>query len=179
MKKICLFGGPGLGKSTTAARLFSDLKACGQHAEYASEFIKQWAYLKRVPRGYDQLFIFGSQIHAEDVLRQAGVAVVVSDSPVLMQCAYAKKHGCPYWADMVRIAGDYESSWTTLNLFLGREGIPYRQDGRYEDAGQAAEMDEFMAEFLGDCGVQFLRADAAKYEEIWRLASDFLEISPG
>lgn len=44
---INLFAGPGAGKSTTAARLFSTLKLRGKNAELVQEFAKGAAWEKR------------------------------------------------------------------------------------------------------------------------------------
>ena len=56
--RISLFGGPGSGKSTTAARLFSELKERHYSVEHVSEYVKSWTYMNRKPKGFDQVYIF-------------------------------------------------------------------------------------------------------------------------
>lgn len=41
---ICLYGGPGTGKSTTCAGLFYKLKIEGYNCEMNREYIKEWVW---------------------------------------------------------------------------------------------------------------------------------------
>ena len=91
--RINLFGGAGCGKSVTAARIFVELKIKGHDIEYCTEYIKTWAYEKKVPKSFDQHYIFSKQMHAEDVLLSNGVKHIVTDSPLLMQLCYVERSG--------------------------------------------------------------------------------------
>lgn len=55
---INLWGGPGCGKSTTMARIFSELKVKGYNVEMVSEFAKDLVYEKRDETMKDELYIF-------------------------------------------------------------------------------------------------------------------------
>lgn len=45
MKKIiCLYGGPGAGKTTTSAGLFFKLKSMGHTCELNREYVKDWVW---------------------------------------------------------------------------------------------------------------------------------------
>lgn len=148
--RICLHAGPGAGKSTLTAHIFSELKRKNYNVELAHEYIKEWAYLKRAPRSFDQLYIFGKQLHREDVLLQCGVEHVVTDSPLLMGCCYAKKHGCPFWEELASISLKFEERHPSVNIFLDRSGLPYHQSGRYENYEQALAMDEEIRCFVSE-----------------------------
>jgi nicotinamide riboside kinase len=94
IRRISLFGGAGSGKTTMAARLFADLKMLGWDVEHIQEYIKARAYEKRFPTSFDQVYVFGNQLHREDRLLHH-VNLVVTDSPVLMNLAYARHTGSP------------------------------------------------------------------------------------
>jgi len=84
IRRICLFGGPGCGKSTTAAYVYSQLKRLGCSVELIQEYVKAWAYEKREVTSFDQVYLLAKQIRMEDLALRNGVKFVVTDSPVYM-----------------------------------------------------------------------------------------------
>ena len=58
MKVINLFGGPGSGKSTTAASVFSKLKIMGYNVELVTEFAKDMVWEQHDSIFDNQLLIF-------------------------------------------------------------------------------------------------------------------------
>lgn len=165
--RICLYGGPGCGKSSTAAKLYADLKSGDHSVELVSEYIKTWAYQKRVPQSFDQVYIFGKQLHAEDLVFQSGVTHLVTDSPLLLQSFYAKTYDFPAWSELMLIAKRYESACPSLNIFLDRTGVGYRHEGRYESEGLAHERDASLKEFLKEQGVPFVAFKTLDYGSIF------------
>lgn len=65
---INLYGGPGAGKSTSAAFLYYLLKANGFNVELVREYVKDWAWEKRVITNYDQIYFLGKQVRRESLL---------------------------------------------------------------------------------------------------------------
>jgi len=147
---INLHGGPGCSKSTLAAKIFSELRKQGKSAELVHEAIKYWAYQGRKCKSFDQCYIFGNQLHSIDFLLQHGIEYIVSDSPLMMQCAYALKYGSVFWNDLVSITNKFEAEHKCCNIFLDRRNIPYEQKGRYENYKEALAMDQFILNFLQD-----------------------------
>ena len=86
---VNLYGGPGAGKSTGAAYVFSRLKEAGVVAELVTEFAKDltWDHSRAI---LDQMFVFGTQYHRLARLELDGVQVAVTDSPLLLSVVYAK-----------------------------------------------------------------------------------------
>lgn len=89
MLVVNLFGGPGSGKSTCAAGVFTLLKLSGVNAELVTEYAKDLTWEKRHVTLANQHYIFGKQLQrlkrrqtprsqrtSRDVLRYGYVAGV-------------------------------------------------------------------------------------------------------
>jgi hypothetical protein len=148
--RINLFAGPCSGKSTIAARIFYEFKVKNYSIELVCEYIKKWAYEDRKPKSFDQTYIFGHQLHSEDLVVQSGVKNLVTDSPIFMQVCYAKRHGYSLWETHLEQAKVFEEKNPSLNIFLDRTGIEYQESGRYEDHSQAIWMDGQIREFMDE-----------------------------
>lgn len=85
---INLFAAPGVGKSTTAAGLFYNLKSRGINAELTSEFAKQLTWDSRQHTLEDQIYVFGKQ-HNKLRMLLKDVDVVITDSPLLLGVVYS------------------------------------------------------------------------------------------
>jgi len=82
MKVINLFGGPGSGKSTTAAGLFQKMKLKHMSVELISEYAKKLVYSNRLENMLDQQeYIFAKQNNMLHMLRDK-VDFVITDSRV-------------------------------------------------------------------------------------------------
>jgi len=172
--RINLWAGAGAGKSTLASWLFSQLKMKDYSVELVHEYIKQWAYMKRVPKSFDQVYIFGKQLHAEDMVFQSGVEHLVTDSPLWMQIVYARKYNLPVWRELLEICRIFEERHPSVNILLDRSGITYQQNGRYETYDQAKEVDRLMHEFMAVHTSNFHIVKARDYEYILALVEPLL-----
>jgi len=148
IRRICLYGGPGCGKSTTAASIFAALKKNGMSAELVDEYIKFWTYIPRTPKNFDCLYVQAKQVHKEDTILRAGTDFIVSDSPIMLQYFYAKHHNNPCQAQMLAIASEVERHYPSLNILLQREDKDYNELGRYETLKQAKDIDVEFKEYL-------------------------------
>lgn len=139
---INLYGGPGAGKSTLAARLFYELKTRGgKSVELIAEAAKEDAWIGKPPYQPD---IFFEQ--ARRVVRLCGhVDVVISDSPLLLSALY----GGDKWKPLVSAV---ETSLVadghrivSCNLVRTKA---YQPEGRYQTEEQAQEVDLALQKFL-------------------------------
>jgi len=93
MKKIiCLYGGPGSGKSTTAAGLFYELKMRGFNCEMNREYIKDWVWEGRKFDEGDQTYFFAKQSRKERILIRNGLDFIITDSPLILTHFYGLKY---------------------------------------------------------------------------------------
>lgn len=144
---VNLYGGPGTGKSTTAAMVFSQLKQAGVNAELVTEFAKDivWEERKVIQC---QPYIFGKQLWRIERLR-GKVDVVVTDSPILMSLIYARGLG-DAWA---RVVIDQHNQSNPVDIFLIRDNVahPFKPEGRYQANVEEAEvLDKQIREMLHD-----------------------------
>lgn len=152
--RVNLFGGPGVGKSTLAATVYGKLQQQGCRAELVQEWIKTWAYQGRRAASFDYVYTFAKQLHAEYQLLQAGVDVIVTDSPIHLQCVYARQHARVAAASLSQLATAFEATYPSLN-FLVRRSVPYTRDGRYETEADAKRVDRDIRLYLDTYGVAY------------------------
>ena len=137
MLLINLFGGPGAGKSTGAAYIFSKLKMAGVNAELVTEFAKDkvWEGNKEVFK--NQAYIFGKQYFK--ISRCADkVDVIITDSPLLLSIVYNDN---PVLGDSFNeTVKNVFSSFNSMNYILSREK-EYNPVGRNQTESEAKEVD--------------------------------------
>ena len=103
MKKsliINLYGGPGSGKSTCAAYIFSQLKMHNINAELITEQTKAEAYKQNTEFFENQFYIDGCASYQIKQLF-GNVDVIITDSPFRMNYLYALDHNKPKLAEAI------------------------------------------------------------------------------
>lgn len=155
---INLYGGPGTGKSTSAAMLFAMAKQKGVNAELVREYVKEWAWEGRKPGPYDQLYFLGKQARKESLL-YGKVDLVITDSPVMLGVYYADKFSPPYIKEAVRHAahGFYSQAeadgYRHVHVKLIRSKA-YNPKGRYQTEHEARAMDYEIRDMLITMGIR-------------------------
>jgi len=89
MNRIALIGGPGTGKSTLAARLYSELKELGKNTELVQEYARE--HLNRHGITTDvlnQYMFYERQRDKEDIIPEQ-VEYIITDSPTILSYIYA------------------------------------------------------------------------------------------
>jgi len=153
---VNLYGGPGTGKSTTAAHLFALLKIDDLiSVELCREYAKGVVYEDRLYLLEDQLYIFAKQ-NRKMARLNGKVDVIISDSPLLMSYHYSGYD--PFYKDVVT---RYMPNFENLHVFLKRVK-PYRGLGRIQTEDEARKMDEQMKGMLMDLKLDFIQVAADK-----------------
>ena len=174
IRRVCFHAGPGSGKSTIAARVFAEMKIRGHDAEHITEFVKTMAHEGRFPESFDQVHIFGEQIHREDIALRH-VDFIVTDCPMLMCCAYAKWYKAPGHQHLAEIAFDFETCFPALNFYLERT-VDYKDQGRYQNLEQAKKFDVFLTEFMQEhLQDHWERVEVEDFERICERIEDSLK----
>ncbi len=157
MKHINLFGGPGTGKSTTAAGTFSGMKAGGYKVELIQEFAKELVYAENWTTLSDQFLVTATQHHRSFLLK-GKVDYVIHDSPILLGVVYADFEpitGAYYEQFVVSLFKGFNS----INIFLERDLVahPYQTYGRSQSVDKAIEKDREILALLEKHSIDFIK----------------------
>jgi hypothetical protein len=146
---INLFAGPGVGKSTTAARIFSELKMKCVNCEMALEFAKDKVWEESFRTMDDQIYIFGKQFHRIWRLKDK-VDVIICDSPLPISIVYDKENSQPFHA----LVMEQFNKFTNFNYLLER-GVEYQSEGRVQTEEEAKEVDKTVKRVLDENNIEY------------------------
>jgi hypothetical protein len=149
-----LLAGPGVGKSTVAAGVFSELKLQGVNCEMAMEFAKDKVWEESRHLLDNQISVFGEQFHRIHRLLNK-VDIVICDSPLLNSIAYYRGDN-PYFAKMVYAE---HSRLDNLNVYLERRRT-YNPAGRCQTEEEAHGLDKGIERMLDYLGESYIRVPA-------------------
>ena len=147
-RRINILGGPGVGKSTMAARVFSDMKSSGWEIELVQEKIKEWVYDGIYPKSFDQFYIFAQQLHREDRILKSENTIIITDSPIFLTTSYAEHGKCTGSRQMIEIAREFERKYPSINVIIKRQ-FDYNKNARYHSEEEAREMDVYIYRHVG------------------------------
>ena len=160
-KVINLFGGPGSGKSTCQADLYSYMKKQGLKVEMVREVAKKWAWKNDKISPLDQLNIIGQQIQDESAL-YGHVDYIITDSPILLGAFYMQNNfGQTFMTNMVHDYIEFArfNNIEFSNFLMNREGLKYNPSGRYETESQVEALDNNLKLFLHKNNITYDRID--------------------
>lgn len=146
---VNFFSGPGVGKSTSAASLFSHLKGMDVNAELVQEHAKEWAWEKRPI--YCQAQIFGEQLGRQERLRSADVDVIVTDSPLIQSLVYTPPSYPLAWRTAVV---ELFNQFDNVNFFIKRTK-KFNPAGRYHSFNESVEIDAETHRLLNELAIPF------------------------
>lgn len=144
-KVINLYGGPGCGKSTGAAHIFSELKLCGISCELVTEFAKDCVWDNSVDLLNDQLLVTAQQWHRVDRLL-GKVDYVITDSPILIGLVYIPPRSY-YYTPLFELILNLHRSVKTMDVFVKRVK-KYSMAGRIQTETEAKEKDIILKEIF-------------------------------
>lgn len=145
---VNMFAGPGAGKSTTAAGVFSLLKMHGVGCELVTEYAKDLVWEERKLTFDNQLYLFAKQHHRQWCLRNK-VDLIITDTSLLFNNIYGKLYD-RFDSDIIY---DYVleefHKFDNLNFVVERVKA-YNEVGRNETKEQAELIDNYIKEYLSD-----------------------------
>ena len=153
MKVINLWGGPGIGKSTTAAGLFYAMKQAQLNVELVTEYAKDAVWERRHNLFDDQVYIFAKQQRRIARLLGHGIDWVITDSPIPIGLVYANLS--EYGASFPNLVMEVFSQYTNYNFLLARNWVynPIGRNQKNED--EARVFDEKVKSLLDAWQVDF------------------------
>lgn len=145
---VNLFAGPGVGKSTTAARVFAELKMNGVNCEMALEFAKDKVWEESFKTMDDQIYIFGKQFHKIWRLKDK-VDVIICDSPLPISIVYDKENSDAFHALVIEQFNKFDN----LNYYIKR-ATEYVESGRRQTEEEAKNVDKIVEDVLEKYNIQ-------------------------
>lgn len=155
---INFFGGPGAGKSSMAAGVFSNLKSMNYDVELVTEFAKDKVWEEAYKVFEYQFFVCANQAYKMFVVSQH-VKMVITDSPIIMGCAYNKGDNM---LDAI-LKREYDK-YNNINILLKRVK-EYNTKGRYQTERQAKQKDTQIKEILKKNKIEYKEYDG-NYDSI-------------
>lgn len=144
---VNLFAGPGVGKSTIAAAVFSELKWMGVDCELVREYAKDLVWEKRTKTFEDQIYLFGKQHYRLfSVIGQ--VKIVITDSPIILAIIYDEEKR----DSLLKLVMEEHHKCYNMNILLEREK-PYNPNGRNQTEEEAIKVDKKIKTFLDEEGI--------------------------
>ena len=149
---VNLYGGPGSGKSTTAAGIFSELKMLGLNTELVTEYAKDKVWEKHEAILDNQIYVFAKQYHR--LFRLTGqVDVIVTDSPILLSTIYNKDR-TTLGRSLDNLVIEAYHTFNNVNYFLNRTK-KYNPKGRLQTEDEAKELDTQINSMLDRLNVPY------------------------
>lgn len=161
---VNLWGAPGCGKSTTMARLFSELKVQGYNVEMVSEFAKDLVYENRMDTMKDELYIFAKQNHRLFRVKDK-VDIIITDRPLPLTCVYDEVYGKndKFLHELVR---NTFNEYKNINIFLEFNKNNYKTEGRLQDRDEALELHNKIRQEMYKCSNADLTIENSHIEEM-------------
>lgn len=174
-KIINFFGGPGIGKSTQASGLFTEMKKHHMNVEYTYEFPKEVAWEGNISQLSDQFFITANQ-HRNISRLYGKVDYIIVDSPIILGCFYEQRYGEGYPAYFYGMSGFGNFLWNlfkqydNINILLTRNNETYDPNGRLQDLNEAREIDDDIKQTLEVNNIPFIeiKVDSEATSNIFR-----------
>lgn len=162
---INFFGGPGIGKSTQSAGLFTKMKKHHMDVELTFEFPKIVAWEENVSAVKDQFYITANQ--HRNISRLFGkVEYIIVDSPIILGTIYKDIYNAePQYPGMFydNSFDDFLMSlfkkYISLNIFLKRDDTSYNEKGRFQTLPESKDIDEKIKTKLIDHNIPFIEFD--------------------
>ena len=178
---INIVGASGVGKSTTAGKLFTRLKDMYLNVELVQEVVKTWCYTGQKVTKYDQYYLFGAEIYQQSQLFNS-VDFIISDSSPLLAAFYnfyynngdsSLSSACKEFYRKVD-----EDGIKVLNFFLTRKK-KYIAKGRYQSESESDKLSGILRNWLDNEGYKYEVLDCPDKERVDVVLKKLEEVTGG
>lgn len=165
---INFFGGPGIGKSTQSAELFTLMKKNHMDVELTYEFPKIIAWEENYSTIKDQFFVTANQ-HRNISRLHGKVKYIIVDSPIILGTVYKDIYSSEpeYPSSFYDESFDYFilnlfKKYNNFNVLLTRDDSTFNQNGRFQNLFQSKEIDESIKNRLNKNKIPYVEFSVSK-----------------
>lgn len=155
---INIAGGPGTGKTTVAALLFSRLKEKGYEVENVSEFAKELVWEGRNEAFNDRLYMHGEQNHRLMEMNNK-LDYIITDSPLFLTSIYnnyyLKDKFSNSYNKMIDIVTLETYKIYNNKVYLLARDTKYKTIGRRENIKDAVNIDNSIKSYLNKNKIKY------------------------
>lgn len=146
---INFMAGPGAGKSTTAAAVFSLIKLHNVNSELVTEIAKDFTWEQRLKTLRNQYYVWAKQQHRFWRVKD-DVDVIVTDSPLFFSLVYGEQKPDSFYQLVMEEFNSYEN----LNYYIKRVK-PYQEKGRNQTEEEAKNLDDIIKFKLSENNIEY------------------------
>lgn len=151
---INLFAGPGAGKSTNAAGLFSLMKRRYYNVELVREYAKELTYEKDWVRLKEQNHVLDEQDRRQRML-VGQVDFAITDGAILNSILYRDERYHIPTEDFKKVVLSYHNKYNNINFYLNRTK-KYVPIGRTQTESEAKELDNAALTMLNELYIPYV-----------------------
>ena len=166
---VCFAGGPGSGKSTTAASVFATLKKMNINAELVTEYAKDKTWEGNMCALRCQEYVFGKQSYKLARCRD-DVDVIVTDSPLFLGLMY--NHNPALDEHFDQLVMNVFNSYNNMVYFVNRVK-PYNPKGRNQTEDESNKIAEETKDLMKRFNIPYVEINGDSSGEE-RVVSDIL-----
>lgn len=157
-KVINIVGGPGVGKTTIAALLFSKIKELGYDVENVSEFAKELTWEGRKEAFNDRLYMHAEQNHR--LMQMNGkLNYIITDSPLFLTAIYndyyLKDLFFSSYNKMINNVVKETFNYYDNYVYLLERNTKYHRVGRRETKKAALDIDAKIKKYLKENNIKY------------------------
>jgi hypothetical protein len=159
---INFFGGPGIGKSTQSASLFTKMKKEHIDVELTFEFPKIVAWEENYSAIKDQFYITANQ-HRNISRLYNKVKYIIVDSPIILGTVYKDfydtepSYPSSFYDDSFDVfILNLFKKYNSLNILLLRDDKTYNENGRFQNIYEAKDIDKQIRKKLEFNNIPFI-----------------------
>jgi adenylate kinase family enzyme len=169
---VNLTGAPGAGKSTGAAKIFTELKQRGINCELVGEFAKDKTWEHNTTALNCQEYVFGKQSYRLARCRD-DVDVIVTDSPLPLGLIYNTNPALS--SSFTDVVMSIFNTYTNINFFINRVK-PYNPKGRNQTEDESDQISTRIKDLYRylNIGYTEINGDTEGYEKAVQFVLDYL-----
>ena len=159
---INFFGGPGIGKSTQSAELFTLMKKNHMDVELTFEYPKIVAWEENYSSIKDQFFVTANQ-HRNISRLYGKVKYIIVDSPIILGTVYKDLYNekPEYPASFYDDSFDYFifqlfKKYNNFNILLNRDDTIFNENGRFQNLSESIVIDNVIKDKLERHSIPFV-----------------------